>query len=281
MQRNSNRGAGHPLPRICKRSLAAHFYARDSAIAIHWPALIFGGIPEMPLYRTLPSMVAPALCCMLAAMVMPARAAMPSAGRAGQAIEQVLLTQTAGLPGKVRITVDTQRLDALPPCEAPEAFLPPGVRPWGRISVGVRCNESPPWTRYVAAHIALVANYYVAARPIAAGQALTPADVAVREGDLSALPASVVVDPAQLSGVVASNRIASGVPIRRELLRGMVLVQQGQSIKLVTRGAGFVASAEGKAMTDAAAGAVVQVKIQGGQLLSGIVQPDGSVERNN
>ena len=61
----------------------------------------------------------------------------------------------------------------------------------------------------------------------------------------------------------------------------VVLVQQGQSIKLVTRGAGFVASAEGKAMTDAAAGAVIQVKIQGGQLLSGIVQPDGSVERNN
>jgi flagellar basal body P-ring formation protein FlgA len=239
----------------------------------------------MPLHRTLLSLVAPALCCALAAMAMPARGATPLAlplpSGAGRAIEQLLLVQTAGLPGKVSITLDTPRLGALPPCEAPEAFLPSGVRPWGRVSVGVRCNESPPWTRYVAAHVALVANYYVAARPIAAGQALTPADVAVREGDLAALPASVVVDPAQLSGVVASNRIASGAPIRRELLRGMVLVQQGQSIKLVTRGAGFVASAEGKAMTDAAVGAVIRVKMQGGQLLSGIVQPDGSVERNN
>ena len=131
------------------------------------------------------------------------------------------------------------------------------------------------------AYVAMAGNYYVAARPIAAGQALTAVDVAVREGDLATLPASVVVDPAHLSGVVASNRIASGAPIRRELLRGLVLVQQGQSIKLVTRGAGFVASAEGKAMTDAAAGALVQVKTQGGQLFSGVVQPDGSVERNN
>jgi flagellar basal body P-ring formation protein FlgA len=243
--------------------------------------LIFGGIPEMPLYRTLLRLVAPALCCVLAATAMAARGAPPLSGSAGQVIEQFLVGQTAGLPGKVGITVDTPRLGALPPCEAPEAFLPPGVRPWGRIAVGVRCNESPPWTRFVAAHVALEASYYVAARPIAAGQTVTPADVAIRLGDLSALPASVVVDPAQLSGVVASNRIASGAPIRRELLRGVVLVQQGQSIKLVKRGAGFVASAEGKAMTDAAAGAVIQVKIQGGQLLSGVVQPDGSVERNN
>jgi flagellar basal body P-ring formation protein FlgA len=250
-------------------------------MAIHWPALIFKGLPEMPLHRNLLSLVAPALCCVLAAMAMPADGAMPPAGRAEQVIEQVLLTQTTGLPGKVSITVDAPRLGSLPPCEAPEAFLPPGIRPWGRVSVGVRCNESPPWTRYVAAHVALVAGYYVAARPIAAGQALTPADVVLREGDLSTLPASVVVDPAQLGGVIALNRIASGAPIRRELLRGVVVVQQGQSIKLVTRGAGFVASAEGKAMTDAAVGAVVQVKIQGGQLLSGIVQPDGSVERNN
>ena len=172
-------------------------------------------------------------------------------------------------------------MSALPPCEAPEAFLPAGSRLLGRVSVGVRCDASPPWTRYVPAYIAVVSSYYVAARPITAGQALTPADFAVREGDLATLPASVVVDLAQLSGVVASNRIASGAPIRRELLRGVVLVQQGQSVKVVTRGAGFLASAEGKAMTDAAAGAVVQVKMQGGQVLSGVVRPDGSIERAN
>ena len=241
----------------------------------------------MPPYKTLLSHVAPALSMVLAAMamLMPARGAAPLAlplsGSAVTVIERFLLAQTTGLPGKVSITLDTPRSGALPSCEEPEAFLPPGTRPWGRISVGVRCNENPPWTRYVAAHIAIVGSYYVAARPIAAGQALTLADVAVREGDLATLPASVVVDPAQLSGVVASNRIAPGAPIRRELLRAVVLVQQGQSIRIVTRGAGFVASAEGKAMTDAAAGAVVQVKMQGGQLLSGIVRPDGIVERNN
>ena len=39
-----------------------------------------------------------------------------------------------------------------------------------------------------------------------------------------------------------------------------------------------MAGTEGKAMTQGMAGAVIQVKTQGGQLVSGTVQGDGSVE---
>lgn len=205
----------------------------------------------------------------------------PLAGSARPVIEQFLLRQTAGLPGKVGIRIDTPMSGALPPCEAPDPFLPSGARLWGRLLVGVRCNANQPWTRYVPAYITVVGTYYVAARPISAGQALTPADAATREGDLTTLPGSVIVESAQLNGVIASNPIASGAPLRRELLRSITLVQQGQTVKVLTQGAGFVVSAEGKAMTHAAAGAIVQVKLQGGRLLSGVVRPDGMVERPN
>lgn len=240
---------------------------------------------KMPTHRSLLGGIAVALPMVLATMTTstPARSATPAplSGSARPAIERFLLGQTAGLPGKVTISIDTPLSGALPPCEALEPFLPNGARLWGRVSVGVRCNASQPWTRYMPAYIAVVGTYYVAARTIDAGQALTPADAAMREGDLTTLPVSVIVDPAQLNGVIASNRIASGAPIRRELLRGVAVVQQGQNVKLVTQGAGFVISTEGKAMTNAAVGAIVQVKMQGGQLLSGIVRPDGTVERPN
>jgi flagella basal body P-ring formation protein FlgA len=219
----------------------------------------------------------------IAALTPPAHSAPPAPlpGSAHPVIEQFLLQQTAGLPGKVSIAIDTPRSGALPSCDALEPFLPAGARLWGRISVGVRCNTGQPWTRYVPAYIKVVGTYYAAARQINAGQALSPADAEAREGDLTTLPGSVVVDPAQLSGVIASNRIASGSPIRRELLRGASIIRQGQNIKVLTQGAGFVVSTEGKAMTDAAVGALVQVKMQGGQILSGIVRPDGVVERSN
>lgn len=227
----------------------------------------------------------PLVMATLMALTTPARGATsqpaPLSGSARPVIEHFLLSQTAGLPGKVGITIDMPMSGALPPCEALEPFLPSGARLWGRVSVGVRCNAKQPWTRYIPAYIAVVGTYYVAARQINMGQTLTLADTIAREGDLTTLPNGVIVDPAQLNGVTASNNIASGAPLRRELLRSVVLVQQGQAVKVVTQGAGFVVSAEGKAMSHAAAGAIIQVKMQGGQLLSGVVRPDGIVERAN
>lgn len=240
---------------------------------------------KIPTHRPLPWPPAMALAMMLAmaAFATAARSAAPAplSGSTRPVIEQFLLNQTAGLPGKVSITIDTPLSGALPPCEALEPFLPSGVRLWGRVSVGVRCAAGQPWTRYVQAYIAVVGNYYVTARQINAGEALTPADTAAREGDLATLPASIIVDPAQLNGVTVLNRIALGAPIRREFLRAVSIVQQGQNIKLVTQGPGFVVSTEGKAMSNAAVGAVIQVKTQSGQLISGVVRADGIVERAN
>lgn len=238
---------------------------------------------KIPTRRPRPWHAAVAMMLAMAAFATAARSAAPAplSGSARPVIEQFLLTQTAGLPGKVGITIDTPPSGTLPPCEALEPFIPSGARLWGRVSVGVRCAESQPWTRYVQAYIAVVGNYYVAARQINAGEALTPADTAAREGDLTALPASIIVDPAQLNGVTALNRIALGAPIRREFLRAVSVVQQGQNIKVLTQGPGFVVSTEGKAMTNAAVGARIQVKIQNGQLISGVVGADGTVERSN
>ncbi|WP_372826303.1 flagellar basal body P-ring formation chaperone FlgA [Polaromonas sp.] len=243
--------------------------------------------PAAPTTRSRASWAVPQIATLLllalAAISTPAsgegRLPTPLAGSARPVIEQFLTNQTSGLPGKVSISIDTPRSGALPPCELLEPFLPARARPWGRVSVGVRCISDQPWTRYLPAYIAVVGSYHIAARAISAGQTLEPADTSVREGDLTALPASVVTDPSQLLGMTASNSIAAGAPIRRELLRGVVTVHQGQSIKVLSRGAGFVVSAEGKAMTDAALGAMVQVKLQGGQLLGGIVRPNGIVER--
>lgn len=221
----------------------------------------------------------------LASLALQARGATsqpaPLSGSARPVIEQFLLHQAAGLPGKVGITIDTPISGALPACESPEPFLPSGARLWGRVSVGVRCHSDQPWTRFVPAYIAVRSVYYVAARPIPAGQALTLNDAIAREGDLTTLPRSVIVDPAQFDGATTLNQIASGAPLRRELLRSAEAVQRGQTIRVRTQGAGFMVSAEGKAMTSAAVGALIQVKMQGGTLISGIVGADGTVERTH
>jgi flagella basal body P-ring formation protein FlgA len=210
----------------------------------------------------------------------PVRSTTPSASLASSAMEQFVLGRATGLPGKVGVRFDLAMLQALPACSAPEPFLPAGARLWGRVSIGVRCSTEQPWVRYVPAHVSVTGGYYVAARLIGVGQLLSLADVQAREGDLTALPASVIVDVAQISGMVARNRIASGAPLRQEFLRALVIVQQGQIVKVVSQGVGFTISTEGRAMTQAAAGALLQVKTHGGGMVSGIVQSDGVLERS-
>lgn len=204
-----------------------------------------------------------------------AAAPLPEAARS--AIDKFLQVQTAGLPGKVTFSVTTSGSSALPPCDDFEAFMPAGATPWGRVSVGLRCRGEKPWTRFLPAHVAVEGRYYVAARAIEAGQALGEADITERTGDLSGLPRSVVTDASALTGVVTANRIAAGAPLRKELMRGVVVIQQGQTVQLVAQGQGFVVSTEGKAMTRAEVGATVQAKTRDGRLLTGVAGEDGQI----
>lgn len=215
----------------------------------------------------------------LAWLPLPGSAAEPLPEAVRLAIERLVQVQAAGLPGQLQVRLRGPSGGALPPCEAPQAFLAPGTALRGRVSIGLRCPaaDAAPWTRYVQAYIEVQGRYFVAARAIEAGQALGMADLTERSGDLAALPRSVVTDAAALRGVVAANRIAAGAPLRKELLRGQVVIQQGQLVQVVAQGAGFSVSTEAKAMTRAEVGAPVQAKTRDGRLVSGVADEEGQI----
>jgi len=213
------------------------------------------------------------LLLLVAALAAAPAAAAPADARA--VVERFLQAQTAGLPGKARIEANMPA--ALPACESLQPFLPRGAAPSGRVSVGLRCAGEKPWTRFVQARVAIEGRYIVAARAIEAGQALGAGDLAERTGDLGALPRSVVTDAAELKGVVAVNRIAAGAPVRREGVRGVAVIQQGQTVQVVAQGPGFTVSTEARAMTRAEVGATVQAKTRDGRLVSGVADEGGQI----
>src|SRR4051794_34087522 len=97
------------------------------------------------LFAALAAML-PALPC-LAQTGAPAASARQNVNALRSVAEQFLLTQTAGLPGEVSVkmgAVDPRT--ALAACPAPEAFLQPGARAWGKTTVGVRCTAPSAWT---------------------------------------------------------------------------------------------------------------------------------------
>ena len=193
------------------------------------------------------------------------------------AVEQFLLRETAGLPGKASIQVVPPSGGRARECVSPQPFLPGGAAAWGRVSVGVRCGGERPWTRYVQARVSVVADYYVAAHALAPGQPIGPADLEQRQGDLAGLPRAVVTDPAQLEGAVTANRIAAGSPLRMDMVRKAIAVKQGQMVSVTIEGEAFQIRSEGKILADAAAGNTVQVRLKSGQVVNGLVRDADTV----
>jgi flagella basal body P-ring formation protein FlgA len=196
-----------------------------------------------------------------------------------KAVESFLRTQTAGLPGEVSFRF--RGLDPgnqLAPCGAFEVGMAPGARAWGRTNVTVRCLAQDGWSIFVPVHIRVVADYIVTAHPLVQGQIVRTGDLARRRGDLSNLPAGVITDERLAVGRTMSLSLAAGRPLRADMLRQPIVVQQNQTVKVISRGAGFLVSNEGKALNRAAAGQVVQVRLANGQMISGIARPGGIVE---
>lgn len=196
-----------------------------------------------------------------------------------KAVEDYLRPQTAGLPGQVSFAIGgLSQNNNLVPCAAFEVSQAPGAKPWGRTTVKVRCAQENGWSIFVPVHIKVAANYLVAARPLAQGQVITDADLGHQTGELSELPNGTLTDPRQAIGRTAAMQIPVGRPMRSDMLRQVLAIQQGQNVKVVSQGAGFQVANEGKALNNAAEGQVAQVRLNNGQIVSGIARGNGQVE---
>lgn len=227
------------------------------------------------------ALVTPLMMCAslaLAQQSLPAPARQ-DVGALRQVVEQYLQAQSAGLPGQVTITVgNIDARMALAACAAPQAFQQPGARPWGKTTVGVRCAAPTPWTVYIQAQVSVLGQYVAAAVPLAPGQPIAASQLVMVSGDLAALPNGVATDVGQAVGRSSAMALAAGAPVRLDALRSKPVVQQGQAVRVVSSGAGFSVSAEGRAIGTAGEGQVVQVRTSGGAILSGVATAGGTVE---
>lgn len=143
-------------------------------------------------------------------------------------VEEFLQMQTVGYPGKV--TVQAGAIDPnlkLAQCQDMQVFLPSGSRAWGKTSVGIRCSTPSAWTIYAQATVNVVAQYLVAATPLAQGRVITPEDLLFQTGDLTQLPAGIFTDIAQALGRIVNISMNAGTVLRQEMLKVSPVVQQG------------------------------------------------------
>jgi flagella basal body P-ring formation protein FlgA len=195
-----------------------------------------------------------------------------------RAVDEFLRSQIKGLPGTASYSIGTIDADRLAgTCDGFDVSMGNGARPWGKTQVAVRCRGGT-WNLWVPVQIRVVAEYLVIARPINAGHRLTDSDIRAQMGELSDLPNGVLMNKEQAIGRSAIAALAAGRPLRADMLRQPTVVQQGQSVKIIGTGSGFEVTNEGRALSNAVVGQVTQVRLNSGQILSGVVRADGTIE---
>lgn len=201
-------------------------------------------------------------------------------GPVKKAVEEFLQIQTKGLPGQVSFTIgNIEPQNNLTPCPVFDVSMAPGARAWGNSNVTVRCQMENGWKLFVPVQIRIVGEYLVTNRPLAQGQVLVEADLTKSRGDLASLPSGIITDAAQAVGKSMAVSIAPGQPLRSDMLKQALVVQQGQGVKVLSKGPGFqVTGGDGRALNNAVDGQVVQVRIGNGHVVSGIARPGGIVE---
>ena len=178
----------------------------------------------------------------------------------------------AGFSDDVVVTVRTPP-NLLPHCEAP-TFSMSGAKLWGNVNVLARCaNEK----RYLQVNVQATGNYVVAAAPVSRGGTLGPASVTLKRGRLDQLPPRTVLDISQVQDAVSLRDLAPGQAIQLSMLRQAWRIKAGQRVQVVANGDGFSVNAEGKALNNAAVAQNARVRMLSGQIVSGIVDPDGNI----
>ncbi len=227
-------------------------------------------------------LLAAALSTAVAPLARAQTAAPAADDGAGDAIRFLVERQVAGaVPGGPhRVEVQVGRIDPrlqLAPCGRIEPYLPPGARLWGRTTIGVRCVEGARWATLLPVTVSVFGPALVAAVPLAAGAAVTPADVRLEEVDLTRESAPPVADPSHLAGRVLTRAIVAGQPIRQDWLRLPPVVSAGDPIRIRLVGQGFTVISEGVAMAPAAEGQTLRVRTESGRVVVGQVR-DRAVE---
>jgi flagella basal body P-ring formation protein FlgA len=164
-------------------------------------------------------------------------------------------------------------------CAAPAFSLPGqsvGLR--GSIRITIRCLEPQAWTIYASATVQEIKTYYVASKALQAGQTLSQTDLTAVRAIAAEMPMGACTDLQQLMGRILTLPLEAGSALRLPQTQALYAIKAGQTVTLLTQGPGFKISSEGRALANASAGQMVQVRTGSGQMVNGNATATGTVE---
>lgn len=222
----------------------------------------------------------------LGASLAHAQVASVSGGSAGEVQLQAMveeLTQAqkaqaaqspaASVAKQPRIEVVLGELDPrlkLAPCQKVHAYMPDGVRFWGKSRVGLRCVQGPVrWNVYWPVTVKVWATGLVAATTLYPGNTVAAADLREGEVDLAATASPALVQATEVVGRTVARHVEAGESLRDEDLKVRRWFSAGDSVRLTVRGPGFQVGGLGTALTHGDEGHCARIRTDSGRVVCG------------
>lgn len=185
--------------------------------------------------------------------------------------------------GAGHVQIEVGSLDPrlrLPACPTPlSAFLPPGRRLGGNVTIGVRCEAQRPWTIYVPARVKTFVEVAVIDRPVARGEAVDAADLRLEVRDVGGLRTGYYTRIEDATGMIARRSLSRGAPLSANMLARPTLVRRGERVTLVAGNAAIQVRTEGRALRDGTRGQLIAVRnVRSNRVIEGVVVSPGIVE---
>lgn len=179
-----------------------------------------------------------------------------------QAAGQHILAQSANYPSPPEVIPG--RLDSrlrLKQCDQPlESYTPQGKKQMGKITVGVRCNGTTPWSLFVPVTVKVMTKIVVATNSLPRGSIIQPGDVTVEMRDISRLHRGFLEDTKAVVGKKLRQRIGRNQVITSSKLVAPLTVKRNNRVLIRASNKTIQVSMAGKALQNGSMGQVIRVK---------------------
>lgn len=167
----------------------------------------------------------------------------------------------------------------LAPCQKVNAYVPQGMKLWGKTRVGLRCEQgSVRWNVFWPVTVKVWGPAVVVTGAVEPGQEIGPQDLKLAEVDLAESTSPAILTLPEALGRSSQRRLQAGQSLRQADLRARRWFSAGDPVRLHVKGVGFMAASEGTALAHGDAGRCARVRTSQGRVVCAQPIADGLAE---
>ncbi|SEE86678.1 flagella basal body P-ring formation protein FlgA [Pseudomonas migulae] len=188
---------------------------------------------------------------------------------------------TSQMEGSYEIQVN--QLDPrlrMPMCDKElTASLESPAKPLGRVTVKVRCEGTSPWTVFVPAQVRLFRDVVTTTRPLRRADIVEPADVLLRERDISLINQGYLTTLDQAIGQRLTRPMVADQVITLVHLEQAEVIRKGDQVVITARSGTLSVRMPGEALSNGGMSEQIRVKnLNSKRVIKAQVTAPGQVE---